>query len=91
MNAMNPEFESPRFGFRGRGRRPRPPFGADGPPVPPVPPFAGPVDDESHIGHGRRAPQAPLRPGLRPRPRLRSRRPRIPGPARTARPSHVPR
>ena len=63
MNAMNPEFESPRFGFRGRARRSRPPFGADGPPVPPVPPFAGPVDDESDIGHGRRGRRHPFGPG----------------------------
>jgi DNA-binding PadR family transcriptional regulator len=71
MNAMNPAWESPRAGFRGRARRagrPHPPFAAmDGPPAPP-PPFAGPVDDESHgpRGHGRRGRRHPFGPAFGP-------------------------
>jgi DNA-binding PadR family transcriptional regulator len=66
MHAMNPEFEAPRLGFRGRSRRPFPPAA---PPVPP-PPFAGPVDDEGHPGHqgrhGHRARRHPFGPGFGP-------------------------
>jgi DNA-binding PadR family transcriptional regulator len=59
MNAMNPAWEPPAWGMRGRLRRHlhgRPPFGPmaaamdAGPPAPP--PFEGPVDDEAPGPHG---------------------------------------
>jgi DNA-binding PadR family transcriptional regulator len=62
MHAMNPEFEGPRFGFRGRSRRPFPPAT---PRVPP-PPFAGPVEGEAPGRHGHRARRHPFGPGFGP-------------------------